>query len=120
MTLDSAWAKHFAAEWIDAWNSHDLERILSHYSDDFEMTSPLIIQRIGEPSGTLKGKVAVGAYWQIGLTATPPLKFELINSLIGVDSITLYYRRHSGKLAAEVMIFNQDKLVIKGIAHYAE
>src|ERR1700723_3107179 len=28
------------AEWIAAWNAHDLPRILSHYADDFEMSSP--------------------------------------------------------------------------------
>lgn len=118
--IDLAWAKHFAAEWIDAWNAHDLERILAHYTDDFEMTSPFIIQRMQEASGTLKGKAAISAYWKIGLAATPPLKFELIEVLIGVDSITLYYRRSTGKLAAEILIFNQDRLVIKGIAHYNE
>ena len=118
--IDRVWANHFAAEWIDAWNAHNLDRILAHYSDDFEMTSPLIIQRAQSASGTLKGKAAIRAYWQIGLSATPPLKFELINVLISVDSITLYYRRASGTLAAEVLIFNQDRLVIKGIAHYGD
>jgi ketosteroid isomerase-like protein len=118
--IDLAWARQFAAEWIEAWNAHDLDRILAHYSDDFEMTSPLIIQRMNEPSGTLKGKAAIRPYWQIGLSAVPPLKFELIDVFVGVDSITLYYRRASGQLSAEVLIFNHDGLVIKGIAHYGE
>ena len=26
-------------EWISAWNSHDLERILALYAEDAEMTS---------------------------------------------------------------------------------
>ena len=29
-------------EWISAWNSHDLERILALYADDAEMTSDKI------------------------------------------------------------------------------
>ena len=33
-------SRRFAAEWIEAWNAHDLERILAHYADDFEMASP--------------------------------------------------------------------------------
>ncbi|HEX5049396.1 MAG TPA: nuclear transport factor 2 family protein, partial [Gammaproteobacteria bacterium] len=36
-------AQTFAHEWIDAWNSHDLDRILSHYADDFVMSSPRIV-----------------------------------------------------------------------------
>jgi len=75
---DSGWAHDFAREWIAAWNSHDLDRILSHYTDDFEMTSPLIIERMHEPTGKLKGKDQIRPYWQMGLAAVPPLKFELI------------------------------------------
>lgn len=41
--LENNFAEHFAADWIDSWNSNDLGRILSHYTDDFEMTSPVII-----------------------------------------------------------------------------
>ena len=40
--MTEADAQRFALEWIESWNSHDLERILSHYSDDVEVTSPLI------------------------------------------------------------------------------
>jgi ketosteroid isomerase-like protein len=118
--IDLEWAKHFAADWIEAWNSHDLDKILAHYADDFEMTSPFIIERTSEASGMLKGKVAIRAYWQIGLAMTPPLKFDLIQLMVGVNSITLYYRRASGQFAAEVLIFIQDRLVVKGIAHYGE
>ena len=32
MTYDDALAH--AKDWIEAWNSHDLERILSHYSKE--------------------------------------------------------------------------------------
>ena len=66
--IDKKFAEHFARDWIDSWNSHDLDRVLSHYSDQFEMSSPVIIQIAGEPSGTLKGKDAVGAYWAKALS----------------------------------------------------
>ena len=61
--IDKIFAEHFANDWIESWNSHDLDRIWSHYSDDFDMSSPLIAQIAGEPSGTLKGKQAVSGYW---------------------------------------------------------
>ena len=32
----------FAVKWIESWNSHDLNRILSHYADDVEVTTPMI------------------------------------------------------------------------------
>ena len=78
--IDKIFAEHFANEWIDSWNSHDLDRILSHYTDDFEMSSPLIVQITGESSGTLKGKQAVGDYWAKALARIPDLRFELAGS----------------------------------------
>jgi ketosteroid isomerase-like protein len=40
--IDQHFAEHFASEWIAAWNAHDLTRVLSHYADDFEMSSALV------------------------------------------------------------------------------
>ncbi|GAM10899.1 snoaL-like domain protein [Geobacter sp. OR-1] len=117
--ITTAFAEHFAADWIDAWNSRDLERVLSHYSDDFEMHSPVIIQVAGEPSGRLKGKDAVSAYWAKALGLIPDLHFEPVATLIGVDSITLYYKGARGRLAAEVFHFGADGKVHTAFAHYA-
>ena len=33
-TIDADFARAFAANWIAAWNAHDLERILEHYTED--------------------------------------------------------------------------------------
>jgi hypothetical protein len=118
--LDAKWAEQFAEEWIESWNSHDLDRILSHYTDDFEMTSPFIIKRMKEPSGTLRGKENVRPYWQIGLSAQPPLKFELIDVLMGVRSMAVHYRRTSGKPAVEILVFNDEGKVVQGTAHYSD
>lgn len=115
--IDKTFANHFATDWIDAWNQHDLVRVLSHYSDDFEMSSPVIIKIAGELTGTLKGKEAVASYWTQALQLLPHLHFELINTLVGVDSIVLYYQGVSGP-AAEVFHFNEVGKVVKASAHY--
>jgi len=116
--LDKTFAERFATEWIAAWNIHDLDRVLSHYADDFEMSSPIIAQIAGEPSGKLKGKKAVGAYWSSGLKLIPDLHFELVSTLVGASSITLYYKGHRG-MVAEVFIFGPDEKVVSAFAHYA-
>jgi ketosteroid isomerase-like protein len=119
--ITAAWAQAFAEEWIAAWNSHDLERILAHYRDDFEMRSPLIIQRMGVPSGTLKGKDAVRPYWQLGLAAQPPLHFELQEVLVGVDTIAIYYRSATrNRMVAEVLRFDAQGRIISGAGLYGE
>jgi hypothetical protein len=116
--LSPSFASAFAADWIASWNSHDLERILSHYTDDFEMFSPLIIERVGEPSGMLRGKKAVGAYWKIGLAASPPLRFEFIEVFTGIGSLTIHYRSVGRRMAAESLEFDASCRVIRGRAHY--
>lgn len=116
--IDKDFAEHFAHDWIDGWNSHALDRVLSHYSDAFEMSSPFIIQVAGEPTGTLTGKSAVRAYWTSALTLMPELHFELHDMLIGVNSITLYYKGVRG-MAAEVFHFGSDQKIVRAFAHYA-
>lgn len=117
--IGPGFAEHFAKEWVAAWNAHDLERILSHYEDDFEMSSPVIVKLVGEASGTLRGKSAIRTYWAKALAAAPNLRFDLVSALAGVDSVTVYYRGHRG-LAAEVLHFGASGKVSKAFAHYAE
>jgi ketosteroid isomerase-like protein len=111
-------AEHFSAEWIEAWNRHDLDRILSHYAEDFEMSSPYISLIADEASGKLKGKAAVGAYWKAALERMPDLRFEHHATLVGAGSVTIYYRGVRG-MAAEVFFFDAAGAVIKAAAHYA-
>lgn len=117
-SITREFAEHFSAEWIAAWNDHDLDRILSHYAEDFTMSSPYIAQIAGEPSGKLKGKAAVGAYWKKALERMPDLRFEHHATLVGAGSVTIYYRGARG-MAAEVFFFGDDGVVVEAAAHYA-
>ena len=83
------------------------------------MFSPKIIQIAGEPSGTLRGKDAVGNYWEKALDLVPDLRFELVTILIGVDSLTLAYKGARGRMAAEVFHFGPVHKVSKAYAHYS-
>ena len=116
--IDEVFAKGFAAEWITAWNAHDLDEILSHYDEDFEMSSPVIVQLQADQTGILRGKSAVGAYWGRALQLIPDLQFELISILVGIQSVTLYYKGARGRLSAEVFFFNTHGKVTKAFAHY--
>ncbi len=119
--IEARWAKEFAQEWIDAWNAHDLTRILSHYTDDFDMRSPIIVERMGVASGLLTGKKAVGSYWEPALVASSSLKFVLHDVLVGTNAITLYYYNVTrGRMVAEVLTFNDQRQVVSGSAHYSE
>lgn len=109
----------FAAEWIAAWNAHDLPRVLSHYRDDFEMSSPFIVTLANEPSGTLRGKPAVAAYWQNALSRMPDLHFTHVATCVGANSVAIHYRGPGGRLSIEVFFFDEAGLVVRAAAHYA-
>ncbi|GGC12255.1 hypothetical protein GCM10011352_43410 [Marinobacterium zhoushanense] len=117
MKIDKAFADSFAKHWIKSWNSHDLEAILSHYTEDFELQSPIITERMGIPEGKLKGKIAVSEYWAIGLSAKPKLHFEFINVFIGMESLVIYYKGRKG-YSSEVFYFNNQGKVYRAVAHY--
>ena len=68
MVLTKDAGRAIAEEWIASWNSRDLDRILSLYSDDLEFSSIFILEFGGEPTGTLRGKERVGDYWSSALT----------------------------------------------------
>jgi len=116
--ISSEFAASFAAEWIAAWNAHDLERVLAHYADDFEMASPVIAQLMAEPSGVLRGKESIRAYWAKALALLPELHFELGEVLVGAASVTIVYRGHRGP-SAEVFWFDGAGKVVRAAAHYA-
>jgi ketosteroid isomerase-like protein len=116
--LTKEFSRDFANKWINSWNSHNIEQILSHYTDDFEFLSPFICLTMNEPDGTLKGKDKIGAYWQKAFEKIPDLKFELINVFVGVSSITILYKAILGKVATEVLLFNNENKVFKSFAHY--
>jgi ketosteroid isomerase-like protein len=117
MPLTTEFARRFAEDWVASWNSHDLARILSHYTEDFEMSSPMIIQIMGEPSGTLKGKTAVRDYWAKALARLPDLHFDLTEVLIGASSLVIQYRGPRGP-SAEVFWFDAQNKVCRAAAHY--
>ncbi|HEY6942137.1 nuclear transport factor 2 family protein [Dokdonella sp.] len=115
--LTAAFAASFAREWIDAWNAHDVDRVLAHYADDFELASPFIASIAGVPEGRLVGKGAVRAYWAEALRRMPTLHFRLITCFVGVESLVIHYQGVSGP-AAETLVFGVDRRVIRAYAHY--
>ena len=105
----------FAAAWCEAWNSHDLEAIVAHYTDDVTFTSPAA--RIVGADGVVRGKDALRDYWGAGLKLIPDLHFEVVGVYSGVDTIVINYRNQVGNLVCEVLHFDGD-LVREGHGTY--
>jgi ketosteroid isomerase-like protein len=115
--LTEADAKKLAREVIEAWNSHDLERILAHYEEDVTLTSPLAAQKLG--AANVRGKAALREYFALGLELFPELRFELVDVLWGVSSVVLYYVNQRGTMTAEVMEVAPSGRVTRVLANYS-
>jgi ketosteroid isomerase-like protein len=116
--LEPAWARHFAQEWIAAWNARDLDRVLAHYADDFEMRSPLIVQLMGSQDGVLRGKDSVRAYWRKGLEAQPDLHFQLLDVFLGTDTLAIHFRNTARQRETVEVLRFQDGLIVEGAGLY--
>jgi ketosteroid isomerase-like protein len=114
-------ATHLAAlgrEWIAAWNSRDLERVLKLYAKDAEMTSDKI-QALGfDSTGTLESKAKIRIYWTKALTLLPDLHFTLIDLFISPDSMVVFYANERGAKICEYLRLDAAGKIVLGSANH--
>ena len=116
--LQALFAREFAQEWVDSWNSHDLERILTHYDDEVLLVSPVALKLLSG-DGTVRGKAALRDYFLRGLETFPDLRFDLIDTLWGTETIVVYYINNvRGSKTAEVMLLNPAGKIRRVWANY--
>ncbi|MDQ1497953.1 MAG: hypothetical protein QOI86_1293 [Actinomycetota bacterium] len=122
--LSESEADAFVAEWMEAWNSHDLDRILEHYAHDVEYYSPFIAQ-MAEPGapgadGRLEGKGPVRAYFAAALEKNPELRFEPpLPVAVGAGSVSFVYTSIKNLTAVETLVFAPgSRVVARAHCHY--
>ena len=109
----------FAEQWVAAWNSHDLEKIMTHYEEDVELISPAAAQILKDPNGRVVGKDALRNYFKKGLETYPNLEFTLKDTLLGLHSIVLYYINQKGTCTGEYMEISPKGKVSRVVANYS-
>lgn len=112
-------ADQLAHEWLKSWNSHDLDRIMRHYSEQIEFVSPFVVKLLNERTGTIRGKAALRGYFSKGLEKYPDLTFHLRKVFLGMRSVTVYYESINDLMAAETMEIDDRGLIARVLAHYA-
>jgi hypothetical protein len=112
-------AREFAKHWVQAWNSHNLDEIMSHYAAEAILVSPVAAKILSDPSGTVAGKEAIRAYFKRGLEAYPNLEFALIDVMWGLSSVVLYYVNQKATKSAEFMEIDAERKVIRVVANYS-
>jgi hypothetical protein len=117
--LQGAFARGFAQDWVEAWNSHEMDRIMAHYDEQVILISPVALNLLKSGDGVVRGKAALREYFLRGIQAYPALHFELIDVLWGVETIVVYYSNNvrDGN-SAEVMQLNSLGQICRVWANY--
>jgi hypothetical protein len=113
-------ARNLASHWILAWNAHDLDEIMSHYGEDVVLVSPVAAKILNDPSGAVKGKEDLRAYFKRGLDLYPNLKLDLIDVMWGLSSVILYYKNQKGGKTGEFMEVDSKGKVVRVVANYSD
>lgn len=116
LTQEKAEAK--ARDWCDAWNRRDLQAVLAHYAEDVEVSSPLVVKRLGRADGWLRGKDELGAYFARGME-NEELRFAFEDVRLGVNAIVVLYRRENGMRVADTSELDDAGLIRRMVAAYA-
>jgi ketosteroid isomerase-like protein len=110
----------YADQWVRAWNAHDIEAVLDHFSNDVLFTSPVAARVVPESGGVVRGKAAFRDYWTVALAKQPDLAFTVVGVYRGESTLVINYRNHRGELVNEVLTFDADGLVREGHGTYLE
>jgi ketosteroid isomerase-like protein len=105
-------------DWLDAWNDHDLERIMQHYADNVEFTAQTVVTRWDKADGTLKGKEALRKHFAKGLALAPDIHFTLEEILFAPNGYAVLYHRDNGNRVLDAVELDDSGLAIKVTAYY--
>lgn len=86
--------KQIAIKWFEAFNEHNLEKLLSLYDENAQHYSPKLKIRMPETEGLIKGKSSLRTWWQDAFGRLPSLQYEVIKLTADEDQVFMEYIRH--------------------------
>jgi hypothetical protein len=92
-------ASEFAASWVEAWNSRNLDCIIEHYSEDVVLSSCLVRTIGGVNSDTIRGGLALRSFFSAVLRRFPSASLRLRAVYSYDEGVVLLYDSVKGLLA---------------------
>ena len=86
--------KAIATKWFEAFNEHNLEKLLLLYDNQAEHYSPKLKVRHPETNGLIKGKDALRVWWKDAFERLPSLQYEVLRLTPFEDRVFMEYIRH--------------------------
>ncbi len=114
-------SSEIASKWLQAFNQHSLEDLLSLYADNAEHFSPKLKIRKPETKGLIIGKQAMREWWQDAFDRLPELTY--LERTITADSnrVFMEYTRvvpgEENMNVAEVLEIRNGNIVASRVYH---
>jgi len=119
--MNSSKNKEIATRWFEAFNEHDLEKLLSLYDDEAQHYSPKLKVKHPETQGLIKGKQALRSWWQDAFDRLPTLQYEVKNLTTDDEQVFMEYIRHvkgeDDLSVGEVLQIAHGKIVFSRVYH---
>lgn len=86
--------KQIAGSWIEAFNEHNLEKLLALYDDNARHYSPKLKIRRPDTNGMISGKASLRDWWKQAFEQLPSLRYEVLRLVADDQSVFVEYIRH--------------------------
>jgi hypothetical protein len=110
-----------AIKWFEAFNTHDLEKLLALYHTNARHFSPKLKIRKPETNGLVVGKNALREWWQDAFNRLPTLNYNVTSLTANNTRVFMeYVRRVDGEedmLVAEVLEVEEGLIIASRVYH---
>ncbi len=107
--------------WFEAFNAHNLEKLLSLYDDEAEHFSPKLKIRHPETKGLVTGKEALSTWWNDAFDRLPSLNYRVTSLTSNADRVFMEYIRtvenEEALFVAEVLEIRDGKIMASRVYH---
>ena len=113
--------KEIATKWFEAFNTHDLEKLLSLYHQTAKHYSPKLKIRLPETQGLICGKDELRNWWKDAFDRLPTLNYKVKSLTANSDRVFMEYIRtvqnEEDLLVAEVLEIKENKILLSRVYH---
>lgn len=113
--------EYIAMKWFEAFNAKKLENLLDLYDDHAEHFSPKLKIRMPETEGLVKGRKALGDWWQDAFDRLPSLHYKVKTLTANDNRVFMEYTRtvtgEDNMEVAEVLEVRDGKIIASRVYH---
>ena len=107
--------------WFEAFNAHNLEKLLSLYDDEAQHFSPKLKIRLPETNGLIIGKNELRTWWEDAFLRLPNLHYVVTSLTANNQRVFMEYLRQvpneDNMLVAEVLEIENGKIIASRVYH---